>query len=69
MWLLDTNVWVCYLNAAPSMVKQRMHEQWRDSLCLCDIVKAELYFGAYKVTYNTREFSRIQGLRLTDWEL
>jgi tRNA(fMet)-specific endonuclease VapC len=132
MWLLDTNVWVCYLNTETSPVKTRLHQQAPQTLWLCDIVKAELYYGAYKsakqsqnlalleklfgkfqslafdshaaqyfgriradlqrqgqpigpydlqiaaialandltlVTHNTREFSRIDGLRLTDWEI
>lgn len=131
MWLLDTNVMVRYLNPAPSPVKEKLRQQSPKALWLCDIVKAELYYGAYKssrqvenlallekifaefqsltfdgataqcfgkiradlhrqgqsigpydlqiaaialandltlVTHNTREFSRIDGLRLTDWE-
>ncbi len=132
MWLLDTNVWVRHLNPAASLVKQRLHQHDLQTLWLCDIVKAELYYGAYKsarqqqnlklleklftnfpsvsfddraaryfgqiranlqrqgtpigpydlqiaaialandltlVTHNTREFSRIDGLRLVDWEI
>ena len=132
MWLLDTNVWVGHLNPGPSLVKERLHQQSPHTLWLCDIVKAELYYGAYKssrqeqnlalleklfgkfqslvfdghaaqifgkiradlqrqgqpigpydlqiaaialandltlVTHNTREFSRVNGLRLADWEI
>lgn len=132
MWLLDTNVWVRYLNPGDTPVKSRIHQHAPGRLILCDVVKAELYFGAYKssrqrenlqllqnlfdhfpslafdgkaalvsgkiradlrrqgnpigpydlqigaialannltlVTHNTREFSRIEGLQLTDWEI
>lgn len=48
MWLPDTNVWIRYLNPAPSPVKQRFIEHLPQSIVLCDVVKAELYFGAYK---------------------
>ncbi|MBS3965077.1 MAG: type II toxin-antitoxin system VapC family toxin [Methylomonas sp.] len=132
MWLLDTNVWVCYLNPGETPVKAHMRQHAANNLWLCDVVKAELYFGAYKssrqqqnlqllsnlfqqfqslafdghaaqtfgqlrahlhrqgqpigpydlqiaaialandltlVTHNRREFGRIDGLRLTDWEI
>lgn len=132
MWLLDTNVWVRHLNPTPSLVKEQLHQQRSQTIWFCDIVKAELYYGAYKssrqdqnlvlldklfgkfqslvfdghaaklfgqiradlqrqglpigpydlqiaaiaiandltlVTHNTREFSRVKGLRLVDWEL
>ncbi len=132
MWLLDTNVWVRYLNPGSSPVKVQLHQHSPHTLWLCDIVKAELYYGAYKssrqeqnlalleklfgkfqslvfdshaaqhfgriradlqrqgqpigpydlqiaaialandftlVTHNTREFSRINGLCLDDWEV
>lgn len=132
MWIPDTNVWIRYLNPQPSPVKANFLNHPADSIFLCDIVKAELYFGAYKsarrdanlallddlsqgfislpfdghaarhfgriraeltqagipigpydfqiaaialshnftlVTHNTREFSRVVGLHLEDWEI
>lgn len=50
MWLPDTNVWIRYLNPQPSPVKTRFLEHPAASIFLCDIVKAELYFGAFKST-------------------
>lgn len=134
MWLPDTNVWIRYLNSrpSPSPVKAHFLRHPADRLFLCDIVKAELYFGAFKstrrdenlalldelgngfsslpfdssaarhfgqiraeltkagtpigpydiqiaaialskgltlVTHNTREFSRVAGLNIEDWEI
>ncbi len=130
-YLLDTNAWIKVLNPGGEAFKARLltHEQPR--IFLCDVVKAELLFGAYKsprkeanlarlailfsefnswpfdgraadifgrlrselekrgqpigsfdlqiasiamangaviVTHNVREFSRIEGLALEDWE-
>lgn len=47
MWLLDTNAWIRYLNPGESGVKTRLRLCKPDEIVLCDIVKAELYFGAY----------------------
>lgn len=131
MWIPDTNVWIRYLNPQPSPVKSHFLQYPADRIFLCDIVKAELYFGAFKstrcdenlalldelnkgfcslpfdgnaarhygriraeltragtpigpydfliaaialsrrlilVTHNTKEFSRVPGLNLEDWE-
>jgi tRNA(fMet)-specific endonuclease VapC len=48
MWLLDTNAWVRYLNPKPSKVQVRIKSIAPADILLCDIVKAELYFGAFK---------------------
>jgi tRNA(fMet)-specific endonuclease VapC len=131
MWLLDTNVWIAYLGKKPSLIQSRLATFDENQIFLCDVVKGELYYGAYKstrpaenkarletlfsvvrslpfdgnaarhfgeiraylaqqgmpigpydlqiaaiakahdiilVTHNTREFSRVPGLRLEDWE-
>ena len=132
MWLLDTNAWVRYLHRRPSPIQEQLRARRADQILLCDIVKMELYYGAYKsqrveknlatlqtifaqfkslpfdgqaariagnlrsdlaqrgtpigpydlqiaaialahgvtlVTHNTREFGRIDGLQLEDWEV
>ena len=132
MWLLDTNAWIAYLERNPNPVKNKIASVPESSILLCDVVKAELIYGAYKsaraeqnlakldilfslinslpfdgkaahefgeiraylakqgtpigpydlqiaaiakarnltlVTHNTREFSRVIGLQLEDWEL
>ncbi|NBC47469.1 MAG: PIN domain-containing protein [Gammaproteobacteria bacterium] len=48
MWLPDTNVWIAYLNPRSSSVKQAMLAHPASDIYLCDVVKAELFFGAYK---------------------
>jgi tRNA(fMet)-specific endonuclease VapC len=48
MWLLDTNAWIGYLNSRPSPLKERIKRKPIEMIWLCDIVKAELYYGAFK---------------------
>jgi tRNA(fMet)-specific endonuclease VapC len=48
MWIPDTNAWIRYLNPQPSPVKARFREHPANTIFLCDIVKAELFFGAFK---------------------
>lgn len=48
MWLLDTNAWIAYLNSRPSPFKARIKSVAAGDIWLCDIVKAELYYGAFK---------------------
>lgn len=48
LFLPDTNVWIRHLNAAPSIVKPRLDAFPPSKISLCDVVKAELYYGAFK---------------------
>ena len=48
MWLLDTNAWIRYLNPAPHALTQEFKRHPRQQIFLCDVVKAELYFGAFR---------------------
>jgi len=130
-YLLDTNAWAAYLSRRHSSVVHRIEQTPPDEIRLCSVVKAELYFGAYKsprreanlallmrifrqfaslpfddaaskvcgqvrsslekqgtpigpndlmiaaialangltlVTHNVREFERVEGLRIEDWQ-
>ncbi|WP_435627984.1 type II toxin-antitoxin system VapC family toxin [Candidatus Ferrigenium straubiae] len=132
LYLPDTNVWIHHLNNTSSIVKGRLAAHTPSQVVLCDVVKAELFYGAFKsarrdanlalleslfpefnslpfdgkaarlsgeiradlarkgtpigpydlqiaaialangctlVSHNTREFSRIAGLKLEDWEV
>jgi len=48
MYLPDTNVWIRHLNQASSIVKAKLAAYPPSQIALCDIVEAELYYGAYK---------------------
>lgn len=130
-YLPDTNVWMRELNPKPSSVQSRFRAYRQEDILMCDVVKAELYYGAFKsarpvdnlnalailfgafesltfdgeaarvfgklradlailgtpiglldlqiasiamlhgctlVTNNTREFSKIVGLKIEDWD-
>jgi len=130
-YLLDTNACIRFLNDRDSFIAHRLAALPAEEALLCSIVKAELYYGAYKssrcesnlallerlfdrfdclpfddqaaeaygriraqlasqgtpvgpndlmiasiaiannltlVTHNTREFGRVEGLRVEDWE-
>ena len=62
MWLLDTNAWIRYLNSVPSLVKTRVHNQQLQQILIGDIVKAELYFGAYKSQYVEQNLALLDTL-------
>lgn len=131
IYLLDTNTCIGYLTRRSSPIVNKLASLSPQDVALCDIVKAELYYGAYKgtrlesnlvlfreffglfvslpfdsraaevhgriraglealgtpigpydlliaaialannltlVTHNTREFSRVLGLQIEDWE-
>jgi tRNA(fMet)-specific endonuclease VapC len=131
-FLLDTNAWVVYLNDPASIVGRHLASVHRRDVALCDVVRAELLYGAHRssrrdanlslvryldtqfqslpfdgraaeecgrirallafsgtpigpydfmiasialandltlVPHNTREFVRVPGLRLDDWEI
>lgn len=131
IFLPDTNVWIKFVNPGDAPVKDRFREMNSEEIRLCSVVKAELYYGAWKslcrernldllqrlferfdslpfddsaaqvygrirsqlafqgtpigpndlmiaaialsrnlvlVTHNTREFQRVDGLKIEDWE-
>ena len=48
IYLLDTNAWVSYLNSPTSPVRNRLKRFSPQEIATCSVVKAELYYGAYK---------------------
>lgn len=131
IYLPDTNACIKYINQKDSAILRKFAVISRQDIILCDIVKFELYYGAYKssrrtqnlnllkeffsefislpfderaiikaaevravlatkgtpigpydlqiaaialvndlilVTHNTREFNRIEGLKIEDWK-
>lgn len=59
MWLLDTNVWIAFLNKKLSPVQSRILTVPVEQLLLCDVVQAELYYGAYKSLKVTENLLRL----------
>lgn len=47
-YLLDTNTCIRFLNPRHSAVPARLAAVKREEVTICQIVKAELYYGAYK---------------------
>jgi len=48
IYLLDTNTCIQYLNNYSSLVVDKLKSHKPNDIVLCDIVKLELYYGAYK---------------------
>lgn len=47
-YLLDTSTCIDYLRCSDSRVRTRMAEHSPEDIALCTVVKAELYYGAYR---------------------
>lgn len=56
-YLLDSNIYVTYLNGRSTLVSDRLR-----SLIL-------LVNNLILLTHNTRKFERVDGLQLEDWEV
>ncbi|MGK7952476.1 MAG: type II toxin-antitoxin system VapC family toxin [Xenococcaceae cyanobacterium] len=46
--LLDTNTCIQYLTGRNSLVVEKLKTHKPSDIALCDVVKSELYYGAYK---------------------
>lgn len=47
-YLLDTNACIQYLNSSNHQIVEKLASLSPDDIFLCDIVKFELYYGAYR---------------------
>lgn len=72
-YLLDTNACISYLNYRNSPIAHQLATKKPQEIFLCQIVKAELYYGAYKSTrckenlaLLTRFFSQFASLPFND---
>jgi tRNA(fMet)-specific endonuclease VapC len=61
-YLLDTNVWVDYLNQRYQSVTDRIQSADPDEIGLSTVVLAELRYGADKSQHPTRNHARIDTL-------
>lgn len=59
MYLLDTNTCIGYLNRRDPVLYQHFLDVSPDDICIYNIVKFELYYGAYK---GSRTIENIQVL-------
>ena len=60
MYLLDTNVWIHYLNNTTPSVRHRLEQCRPEDVFLSEIVRFELIFGALKSQRRTENMQVIQ---------
>lgn len=60
IYLLDTNTCIQYINRRNQIVYRRITALSPDDIAICDIVKFELYFGAYN---SSRVAENLETLR------
>lgn len=59
MYLLDTNTCIHIINRSSGVVAQRYRQLEPSQICLCSVVKAELYYGARKSQQCDANIERI----------
>ncbi|AFY37936.1 PilT protein domain protein [[Leptolyngbya] sp. PCC 7376] len=47
IYLLDTNTCIGYLNCRDPILYEHFQNVSTEDVCICDVVKSELYYGAY----------------------
>ena len=62
MWLPDTNAWIALINARPSPVKARFQSEIPASNFFCDVVKSELYYGAFRSARQEENLALLERL-------
>lgn len=62
LYLPDTNVWIHHLNPASSIVKAKLASYPPSQIALCDVVKSELYYGAYKSSRRDANLALLETL-------
>ncbi|MFH0824888.1 MAG: type II toxin-antitoxin system VapC family toxin [Pseudomonadota bacterium] len=60
-FLLDTNVCIRYLNGRSEAIKRQLQERRREDVVMCSVVKAELYYGAFKSANPERNLQKQRG--------
>lgn len=59
-YLIDTNVCIKFLNGRSEKLKQKFISTDFAEICLCTIVKAELYYGAEKSQNSKTNFDNVK---------
>jgi tRNA(fMet)-specific endonuclease VapC len=60
IYLLDTNVCVQYLNGRSETIRERIQQTDASDIAVCSIVKAELFYGAWRSQHPERNLARQQ---------
>jgi len=60
IYLLDTNAWIAYLNDRNSTVARRLATVHPKDVFTCQIVKAELFYGACKSSRREQDIALVQ---------
>jgi tRNA(fMet)-specific endonuclease VapC len=60
LYLLDTNTCIAYLNRSSQSICDYLLAYSPDEICVCDVVKYELYYGAYKSTRVKENLENLQ---------
>lgn len=60
IYLLDTNTCIAYINRRNQAVRERLEVLSPDDVVICDVVKYELYYGAYK---SSKQQKNLETLR------
>lgn len=61
IYLLDTNTCIAYINRRNRSVREHLKALSPDDVAICDVVKYELYYGAYK---SSRQQENLETLRV-----
>lgn len=61
-WLPDTNVWIQVLKNPGGSLEQKILSHPPDQICLCSVVKAELWHGAHKYANTARRLTNLNKL-------
>jgi len=59
-YLLDTNACIAILRDARSNVARRLRQESSGTVTLCSVVKAELYYGAYKSQLSVQTLAKLR---------
>jgi hypothetical protein len=57
--LLDTNTCIRYLNGQSESIRRQLESRLPREIVLCSVVKAELFFGAFKSANPDKNLGRL----------
>lgn len=60
IYLLDTNTCIAYINRRNQAIREHLNSLSPDDVAICDVVKYELYYGAYR---SSRQQENLEILR------